>query len=236
MSEQERARAVPTADASPVPAPKLGSFVVQVAKDQIYRVPPPENAYLVVRYRKRSKARRRSPCFRCLIWILAAAFLLLLLLATAAVALYLILRPASLAFAVQSLSDRGATDPDKTEYDLTLNVTNPSHKLGYSYAAGGSVVLVVVTNGAEIAAGETPGFYQGPRNTTTMPLALRGSNASQPKGASALKLTAKLRARPKVGNLQFWSTRMEVTCGVGASALAGEARILSQHCHTKLLL
>ncbi|KAG6481009.1 NDR1/HIN1-like protein 13 [Zingiber officinale] len=218
-----------TTDVSPVPAPELGTFVVQVAKDQIYRVPPPENADLVERYRKRSKIRRRNPCFRCLIWILAVAFLLLLFVATTAVALYFISRPASHAFAVRSLSVRGTTDPNKTEYDLTLSVRNPSHELG-------SVVLVSVTNVAEIAAGKTPRFYQGPLNTTTMPLALRGSNASQPKGAAALQLTAKLRARPKVGKLKLWSMRMEVTCGVGASALAGEALILSQHCNTKLRL
>ncbi|KAG6533696.1 NDR1/HIN1-like protein 13 [Zingiber officinale] len=225
MSEPEQTP--PTTNALPGPVPQLGTFVVQVAKDQVYRVPPPENAYLVERYCKRTKNRRRSPGLLCLIWILAAAFLLL---AATSAALHFALRPA---FAVQSLSVQNTTE---TEYDLTLSVWNPSRAMGYSYAAGGSAALVAVSSGAEIAAGETPGFDQGSRSTTAMPLALRGSGASPPKGAAALELTAKLRARPKLGKLKLWSMRMEVTCGVLTSALAGDGRILSQHCGTKLWL
>lgn len=46
------------------PAFHSGTYVVQVPKDQIYRVPPPENALMVAeRTRNQDKQRRSSCCF-----------------------------------------------------------------------------------------------------------------------------------------------------------------------------
>ncbi|KAI3460017.1 hypothetical protein Pfo_016680 [Paulownia fortunei] len=43
-----------------------GTYVVQVPKDQIYRVPPPENAFMLEeRNRKQNKQKRSSCCFGC---------------------------------------------------------------------------------------------------------------------------------------------------------------------------
>ncbi|CAL9073321.1 unnamed protein product [Musa textilis] len=53
----------------PNPSPRLGTYVVRVPKDQVYGVPPLENAKLAERYRNQSKSwRRGSPCLSCLKW------------------------------------------------------------------------------------------------------------------------------------------------------------------------
>ncbi|XWS21527.1 hypothetical protein CRYUN_Cryun30bG0061800 [Craigia yunnanensis] len=63
------------------PAFRPGTYVVQVPKDQIYRVPPPENE-LIARYRNTHQGNNidnRRCCSRPWTWLLALVILVLVL-------------------------------------------------------------------------------------------------------------------------------------------------------------
>ncbi|CAL9064530.1 unnamed protein product [Musa banksii] len=94
----------PGPDPDPNPSRRLGTYVVRVPKDQVYRVPPPENAKLAERYRNQNRSRRRgSPCLSCLKWILGVAFLVLLLIVAVTVIFFVVVRPGAPTFTVQRL-------------------------------------------------------------------------------------------------------------------------------------
>ncbi|XP_009413864.2 NDR1/HIN1-like protein 13 [Musa acuminata AAA Group] len=237
----------PGPDPDPNPSRRLGTYVVRVPKDQVYRVPPPENAKLAERYRNQNRSRRRgSPCLSRLRWILGVAFLVLLLIVAVTVIFFVVVRPGAPTFTVQRLfvkSPRSTTEAHpKPEYDLTMSVRNPSRGMGFSYEAGGRAVITHGT--VEIAAGTTPVFVQGHGNTTSIRLVLRGSNALLPKengrsmkgskNAVDISLMAKLTVRPRVGGLEMWAKSMDVTCDVQVIGMVKQAQISSQHCNTKL--
>ncbi|PIN19346.1 hypothetical protein CDL12_07977 [Handroanthus impetiginosus] len=50
-------------ESSQLPVFLPGTYVVQVPKDQIYRVPPPENAIMLAERGKNKQNRRSSCCF-----------------------------------------------------------------------------------------------------------------------------------------------------------------------------
>ncbi|CAL9205970.1 unnamed protein product, partial [Musa hybrid cultivar] len=238
----------PPADPNPHPEsyPQLGTYVVQVPKDQVYRVPPPENAYLAERYRNKDKTRRKSPCVGLLKWILGAALLIFFLLIVIVVVFFVTVKPATPTFAVERLSVKSSgTSHRKPEYDLTMRVHNPSQKMGYAYEAGGTAVMA--HSNVDIAAGKTPGLHQGYQNTTTFRLVLHGSNTdglpktidrslNGSKDVVPLEVTARFVVTPRAMGLDLWTTSLDMACAVRASGLGKEARIVSQECKSNLKL
>ncbi|RWW53124.1 hypothetical protein BHE74_00040408 [Ensete ventricosum] len=224
----------------------LGTYVVQVPKDQVYRVPPPENAYLAERYRNKDKTRRKSPCVGLLKWILSAALLIFFLLVVIVVVFFVTAKPATPTFAVERLAVKSSgTSHLKPEYDLTMRVHNPSQKMGYAYEAGGTAVIA--HSSVDIAAGKTPGLRQGYQNTTTFRLVLHGSNTDAlpktidrslhgSKDVVSLELTARFVVTPRTMGVDLWTTSLDLACAVGASGLGKEARIVSQECKSNLKL
>lgn len=77
-----------SAESQPAPPPSekppspTGTYVIQIPKDQVYRVPPPENARRYANYNRR-KTRRCGFCC-CLCWLIGLLFILIVLLGIAA--------------------------------------------------------------------------------------------------------------------------------------------------------
>ncbi|XP_010917110.1 NDR1/HIN1-like protein 13 [Elaeis guineensis] len=236
-----------TAAANLSPAPRLPeTYVVQVPREQIYRIPPPENAKLVEQYRNDHDNRReRRPIIPCLKWTISIALVAGILAATITIIYFLVVRPADPFFSVTRLvlknpNPRGGSPP-KPEYDFTMRVDNPSLRMGYSYEAGGKAILA--HHGAGIAVGKTKAFHQGYQNTTTFQLALKGSHVLLPKQIQSslkgskdvipLSLMIEFSVRKTVGELEMGNKSMDVTCDIKVSGLAKEARIASQECKSK---
>ncbi|XP_042386059.1 NDR1/HIN1-like protein 13 [Zingiber officinale] len=238
MAEQ----AAPLEPCRPLPPPpcadpSLGheTYVVQVPKDQIYRVPPPENAALAEHYRNQIKLRRqnRCPCFHVLKRLLLPVFLPLLLLTVAAIIFFACVRPTAPTFSVESLTVK-KTSKSTTEYDFSVRVLNPSNRVGLSYAAGGHAVASH-HGGGEFATGSTLGFFQPQGNTTDLKLVLRsGKILKATSKALWIKLTAKFSVNTKIGVLQLWRMSLDVSCDMKVTGIDKKARISSQDCNSKL--
>ncbi|XP_074579167.1 NDR1/HIN1-like protein 13 [Curcuma longa] len=236
MEEQ----AAPLEPCRPLPPPPSAlrheTYVVQVPKDQIYRVPPPENAALVEHYRNQVKVRRqnRCPCFHVLKRLLLPVFLPLFLLAAAAIIFFACVKPTTPTFSVKSLTVVKKTSKSTTEYDFSVRVFNPSNRVGLSYAAGGHAVASHHGAG-EFATGSTPGFFQPQRNTTDLKLVLRSSKNLKATGKALwIKLTAKFSVNSKIGALQLWRMSLDVNCDVKVTGIDKKARVSSQDCNSNL--
>ncbi|KAG6525372.1 NDR1/HIN1-like protein 13 [Zingiber officinale] len=228
MAEQE-----PPQHCNPAPLPlppPFETYIVQVPKDQIYRIPPPENASLVEHYRSQVRQHRqnRCPCFRYLKRLALPVFLPLILLTAAIIIFFAIANPTTPTFSVKDVSK------SKTEYDFSVRIINPSNRVSLSYAGGG--LAVASHAGKEFATGSTPRFFQPHGNMTDLKLLLR-STKSPAKGSNKplwIKLRIEFTVGTKIGQLELRRMRLDVKCDVKVSGLDKKVRISSQDCNSNL--
>ncbi|WOK95572.1 NDR1/HIN1-like protein 13 [Canna indica] len=231
--------------------PSPGDYVVQVQKDQIFRVPPPENARRMATYARRSASRRRrSSCLCCLAWA-AAPFLILLLLATATPGvLYLVLRPAQPAYSIDALPVTGfnlsssASAVLSPAFLATVRAENPNKKIGIYYLRGSDVTASY--GGVRLCHGEWPAFFQERRNVTTFKMTLTGSGirlssamrqdllTAQNRRQVPLRIDVKVPVRVKVGSVTSWTVTVKVRCDVTVDKLTADSKVVSESCSLKL--
>ncbi|KAL4280745.1 hypothetical protein GQ457_03G044070 [Hibiscus cannabinus] len=224
------------------PAPQPGTYVIQIPKDQIYRVPPPENAR---RYEHLSKRKdRRSSCRGCCCCLLITIIVLLLAATIAAAVVYFVFKPESPNYSVENVAIKGfnltSSSPLSPEFDVTVRAHNPNDKIGIYYEKGSSVGVYYEDN--KLCNGALPSFYQPTNNVTVLETALKGSAIELTNGAlralsdqqnkGAVPFTLKLRApvKIKMGSVKTWKITVKVTCKITVDRLTAASRIVSKDC------
>ncbi|XP_040384980.1 NDR1/HIN1-like protein 13 [Oryza brachyantha] len=232
------------------PPPSPGTYVIQIPKDQVLRVPPPDRAR---RFKKlsarplRRRRLRRACCAAC------CAVLLLAALAAAFVgAVYLIFRPRAPSFSVASLSIRGLDALTSSasltpQIDAAVRADNGANKkIGIDYRGGGEVT--VSYSGEQLAGGPWPAFHQAPRNVTVFTTALTGKDVSftdeqrrrlaaeHAAGAVPLTVEATVPVRVRFGKvLRTWTVDVKVRCEVTVDKLADRvAAVVNRGCRVKV--
>ncbi|KAL6853542.1 hypothetical protein ACP4OV_019571 [Aristida adscensionis] len=239
----------------PPPPPAAGTYVVQVPKDKVFRVPPPENARLYEHYTRRAKRRRRCSCARVCAGVLAAALALAVLLGALAGVAYLVLRPRQPAYSVQALAVSGlagvanASAPGafSPAFDATVRAENPNAKIGVRYDGERSQVAVSY-GGVLLAEGAWPAFYQGPRNVTVFVATAKGSGLRFSQSVRGrMAAAARLRSVPfdvdvevpvrlQLGNVRTWAVPVRARCAVAVDRLAADAKVVSRSCDVRVRL
>ncbi|OAY72844.1 Protein YLS9 [Ananas comosus] len=250
-TETDRAEYLPSFAEKPKPPP--GTYLIQIPKDQVFRVPPPENASKLAAYTRRSSSSRRRRRCRCCCLLLAAAAALALALAAAAAALYFALRPKLPSFSLASLAINGlapssssSSSPISPDLAAAIRARNPNSKIGLRYLPGGSVAASY--GAVALANGAWPAFFQARDNVTEFVTPLAGSGirlspstrasmvTAQRNGAVPLTVDARLPVRAKVGAVTTWTWIVKVRCDVTVDDLTANATVVSQACHVKLRL
>ncbi|KAL6867272.1 hypothetical protein ACP4OV_015296 [Aristida adscensionis] len=241
-----------TAFGSPVlplpPGRAHNTYVVQVRKDQIYRIPPPENAYLAERYRaERAGAGKRgggggAPCSPCLLRTLGALLVAAILVAAAVAISVVVLRPDVPSFTVDRLSIRNTTTgrEQRLAFDLFATAINPNKMTALWYRDGKARL---VHRGTTLARGGVGEPAVGGEDATDFTMRLRGvpqRDGRTPKVVDrglkgskehvALHLAVEASVQVHVGALGFGTKRLAVSCEIGAAGLREEVRITSQKC------
>lgn len=237
----------------PVPQQQPGTYVVQVPKDKVFRVPPPENARLFDHYTRRAKRRRGRSCARVCACLLAGGVLAAALAGVA----YLVLRPKQPAYTVQALavsglaglgnasssSSPGAFSPG---FDATVRADNPNGRIGVRYEGGRRSRVSVSYDGVLLADGAWPAFYQGPRNVTEFVAKAKGSGIrfsqsvrGQMAAAERLRsvpfyVDVEVPVRLQLGKVRTWAVPVRVHCTVAVDRLAADAKVVSRSCDVKV--
>ena len=246
----------------PVPQhhPPPGAYVVQVPKDKVFRVPPPENARLFDHYTRRAKRRRGRSCARVCACMLAGAVALAVLAAALAGVAYLVLRPKQPAYTVQALAVSGLDGLGNASsssspvafspgFDATVRADNPNGRIGVRYEGGRSRVSVSY-DGVPLADGDGawPAFYQGPRNVTVFVAKAKGSGIrfsqrvrGQMAAAERLRsvpfdVDVEVPVRLQLGKVRTWAVPVRVHCTVTVDRLAADAKVVSRSCDVKVHL
>ncbi|CAM0871786.1 unnamed protein product [Alopecurus aequalis] len=237
----------------PVAAPRQlkpppgNTYVVKVQKDQIYRVPPPENAYLAERYRAERAGGNRggdpacSPCLKLTLGIALVAALLL----GAGIALYvLVVRADPPSFAVDRLSVHNASAQHHVDYDFFLTAINPNKVTALWYKDGGRATLL--HQGTALAKGDVGKPEDGGQDATDFNVLLHGvghappkavekalSSASKKGAVVTLELVVDVPVQVHVGALGFGTRKLTVACEIRTASLRKDAHISSHNCKSR---
>ncbi|EOY34295.1 hypothetical protein QUC31_018509 [Theobroma cacao] len=239
-NEQSAPKLAPPSPEKPVPQP--GTYVIQIPKDQIYRVPPPENARRYAHLSKRKAS--GGTCRSCCCCLLTVILVLLLSAAIAAAVVYFVFKPESPNYSVESVAIKGlnltSASPLSPEFDVTVRAHNPNDKIGIYYEKGSSVK--VYYEDVNLCNGALPAFYQPTNNVTVFQTALKGSGIeltntalralSDAQNKGTVPFTLKLRApvKIKVGSIKTWKITAKVTCKITVDNLTATSKIVSKDC------
>ncbi|KAL2316939.1 hypothetical protein Fmac_030815 [Flemingia macrophylla] len=233
----------PPSPEKPVPPPPA-TYFIQIPKDQIYRVPPPENARRYDQYTRRKH--RQNRCCRCLCWLVGLVAVFVVLLGIAAGVFYLVFRPEAPNYTIENIAIRGinltsaSSAAISPEFNVTVKADNPNNKIGIHYLKDSSAE--VFYNDVRLCNGALPAFYQPSNNVTVFGTALKGNGIvlrsddqralveSQTK--QKVPLTVRIRApvKIKVGSVKTWKITVKVDCDVTVNSLTENAKIVSKHC------
>uniref|UniRef100_A0A0D9VQK9 Late embryogenesis abundant protein LEA-2 subgroup domain-containing protein n=1 Tax=Leersia perrieri TaxID=77586 RepID=A0A0D9VQK9_9ORYZ len=242
---------VPASSATRLHQQPPDTYVVHVQKDQIYRVPPPENAYLVERYRTNGGkggggGSSSATCSPCVLRTLAAVLAATLLLAAAATLTTVVLRPDAPVFVVDKLSVHNATtsrDENRTVYEFFLTAINPNKVTALWYGSGGGTARLMAHGGEAVAKGDVGEPEDGGEDATDFTVLLHGLQRGGEKAlrrpgssrdaAVELELDVDVAVQVHVGALGFARRRLAVTCRITAAGLRRDVHISSQTCKSR---
>ncbi|XP_020258601.1 NDR1/HIN1-like protein 13 [Asparagus officinalis] len=223
----------------PAPPPAPETYIIQLPKDQIYRIPPSENASIIDRHTAdldSKHIRRGSPCINCSCWLLRILLLLGIVTLLSGVIFFLTVRPSVPTFNIARVV------ANTTRYKFMMMSRNKSLRMGFYYQRDGNVVLAYKS--AEIAGGNTPEFYHGYKSVKEFEIVADGLKRALPKevkrslngSREALPLTVSARfpVKLKVGSLRLWRMRMRILCDVKVRSLGKRTHVLSEKCKPKL--
>ncbi|KAG2333580.1 hypothetical protein Bca52824_004760 [Brassica carinata] len=227
------------------PPPPPGTYHVQLPKEQIYRVPPPENAR---RYEYLSRQKHnRSACRRCCCYFFATLLALLILAALVVGIFLLVCRPHKPRFSVSGVSVAGinltSPSPISPAFRIKVRCKNVNGKLGLIYEKGSAVG--VFHEGIKLGDGEFTAFEQPAENVTVTVTRLRGSRIlltsssrkdlveSQKRGKVRFDLRVKAPVRFRVGAVTTWTMGVTVDCKVTVDKLTSSAAVVSEDCVTE---
>ena len=213
-----------------------GTYVVQVPKDQIYRVPPQENARLA--QIRRNSIRKNVKRTRCVCLVVLFIFIAAALVAGALLGgLFSIFsRVKDPRFTIVRFGLKNNTQ--NPVYNVSLHVYNPNSKVNILYKDGGQVSLSLGQE--EIGSGTYPSFRQSHGNTTVVGMALKGTKKELGKEIEKSKpntvklgLNISVPTTMKLGTLRSGTLKYNVTCQLTVDKLAEGSRVISQQCQTE---
>lgn len=226
--------------------PNPGTYVVQVPKDQVYRVPPPENAHKFKLYTKKKTGRGGCRC--CICSFLAAILILAALLAVTGAILYLVYRPKAPSYSIESVHVKGinlstiaTTATIAPVFNVTVKTENNNAKIGIYYEQGS--VIKIYHDGVNLCNGKLPAFYQPPKSQTVFSTELSGAGivlsksardkllTEQKDGNVPLVINVKVPVKIKIGSVKTWTISVDVSCDVTVNALSTNAKVVSKKCN-----
>ncbi|CAM8998872.1 unnamed protein product [Rhodiola kirilowii] len=228
------------------PPPGAGVYVVQVPKDQIYRVPPPENALIVERHRNPSPKKRSScSCFLCV--LLPIILILGLIIGIySAVSYIFVVRSNHPTFHLEQIFAKNSTKSYKSgfpEYTLKMKSENPNDQTILSFQSGGDAYLSYKHE--KIAYGNLPEFQLDHKKSDIFTFSLDGAKYKLPadvkasigdtshKGKISLTLSINIPMTVKSGWVKSSGSTLSITCNFAVDSLSKASRILSQECHVQ---
>ncbi|CAL0315817.1 unnamed protein product [Lupinus luteus] len=212
------------------------TYVVKVPKDQVYRVPPPENAQ---KFNQLTSPTIRRCNWCC--WLIGILLAVIALLGLTAGIFYLVVRPKALVYSIDTIDIRGFNVTSLSpQFNVAIMANNPNGKIGFRYGNDSSVEIFF--NNVMLCNGVLPEFYQPPNNLTVFKTTLEGNviklrssdetELVKVEKKRKVPLTVKLviPLKIKMGIIESGKITVKVDCDVIVDKLSEGAKIISLHC------
>ncbi|XP_047318764.1 NDR1/HIN1-like protein 13 [Impatiens glandulifera] len=230
----------------PPPVNSLDTYILQIPRDQIYRVPPPENAEIIRSIPIAPKKKKKKQCDPLCCFFSLCAAMIIFFIATVLLVLYLLLHLKTPEFSITGLtymSNSSSTSKHANpSYDVTMKVHNPNKKMHIFYENGGNVSLLFEKD--KLGGGKYPLISQEPNESKTIKAVLSGSAKPLPaviqkrmnatgKASGPITLSLVISEPIELKGAITTKKRMAVMCEFGVNTLSSSTKILSQECHTE---
>ncbi|CAK7334601.1 unnamed protein product [Dovyalis caffra] len=222
------------------------TYIIQIPKDQIFSVPPPENAIIAERYRLPQEKDQRSCCKRWLC-ILVTLILLALIIGIIILTWHILFTSRVPLFTVVNVIVKNPPSAHKKTnpgYQITLETKNPNPRVSVSYGSKGDATLLYENH--KIGTGKFPKLDQVSGSLKNIELNLTGTKGALPddvetsiediKGKKHVSLSIKMDVPIKMkvlGGIKLRSKEINVVCTFKVSSLGGGKDVLSQKCQSK---
>ncbi|KAL0378522.1 UNVERIFIED_CONTAM: NDR1/HIN1-like protein 13 [Sesamum radiatum] len=232
----------PHPTASATAAGSLATYVVQIPRDQIYRVPPPEHARIVEDHKRNSSSKKsggRSTVCAIFIPIVVVSVIITATVYALRATMY---DPKSPKFTVtgiraKNLEGSGRRSP---QYDVTLLANNPNTRMSINYLQGGKKGTLALKN-QEIGKGGIQPMVKQEAGTSTVDVhvVLSGNAAADTKkrlkdGTSVKSMVLNVVVPVEISSwVRNERKDLNVTCEFKVrNSLMIKAKIASQVCNT----
>ncbi|KAK4745193.1 hypothetical protein SAY87_011505 [Trapa incisa] len=224
-----------------------GTYVVQVPKDQIYRVPPAHNAQIAELHKNHhTQTSKRSGYCRCFLCIFLLLIIVLIVIGITVGISILTAKPKNPEFRLHRFTVRNSTGSLGYDYDIRMEAYDPDGKTGVVYNEGGVASLHFKgSTQSEIARGKYPSVQQGEKDTHLVSTVLKGSSSQLPEQMKnsfkaekkkkihvSFVLNISVQVRMKFGFFKEEEKDIDVACNFTVDTLAQGTRVLSQSCQT----
>ncbi|PSR88092.1 Methyltransferase PMT10 [Actinidia chinensis var. chinensis] len=228
------------------------TYIVQIPRDQIYRVPPPENAKIVESYRNPDHKQEKYCGGKRSLWILLTLVVLAAIVGTIIGVNHMFFSPKAPEFSITKVllittpppqtSHKEHETPPTPTYEISLKADNPNGRMGVSYENGGETSLSFEHK--KIAGGKYTSLYQEAKESDIVHLTLDSSDGTLPsqveknmeetKTNTPVALSLTINVPIKLKGMVSWSKDMKVICDFKVSTLASGTHLSSQNCETKV--
>lgn len=224
----------------PITNRPLETYIIQIPKDQIYRIPPPENALIVEHHRKKPKEKSKPTCPlpKILKWIAFTLLLIGVVIGIGFLAIYVSNNPKAPTFSVSNVTVKKPSGGGTT-YDVKLKVRNTDTEMGVVYGAdedawfhyGKRMVALGTFREMSQEKGESTVVHVTMAAVGSAPAAVSWSLADKKmKHKVGLVLEMSSPAKFNVRGLSLWKRTIDLKCDVKVAG--GE--VLSEDCRTKM--
>ncbi|CAD5330422.1 hypothetical protein AtNW77_Chr4g0319711 [Arabidopsis thaliana] len=216
----------PSSPPPPDPIPEIETYVVHVPRDQVYWIPPPDNARIVERRRNSDPGRNnKSFCSKRCIWLFISVIVIGFIICAIALIVGFIFKPEPPVFNVKKLEK-------SRHFEIMLTSKNPTSTMWVTYKG-----LVSLTyKNKNLGQGNFPELSLAVSGSHTVNLKLdRSMNAAVlPPEVVSLVLTMGLDAGFGTGLVKR-AKEVAVTCDIKVNGLldAHKVEIVSESCESE---
>lgn len=228
----------------PVPPGKTPeTYVIQIPRDQVYRVPPPENAKFVENYQGVQSTKKDTQLRKCCFWFLIPVVVLGIVIGTIVGTINGVYAPKSPQFSIATVQYKKSPEPAGRHrpatrhptFYISLHVDNVNERMKVSFGDGGKSSLVFKNR--VVGRGKYPSVSIKPRETTDVDLEmeakLSGDLQKELNNRTKKSMTLKVSVPMEI---KSWAKgkKKDVTikCEFKVDSLAKSSQVLSEECQT----
>ncbi|MCE3049837.1 hypothetical protein HAX54_045884 [Datura stramonium] len=150
------------------------TYVVQIPRDQVYRIPPPENAKIVEHHRQPTTQKKRK-C-TCCCKVLAVLLLIGIMIGIIVWIIHALYTPKCPEFSINNVHFKNVTQPPNgqknshpqshPQYEIELKIVNVNERMDVAFGKGNNGKATLSFKKHEIGQGKYPSISQKPKDST----------------------------------------------------------------------